>query len=164
MEKRKHSKSCAGKKKGIESTIETIKTYVSRRKSVPGHVSHVKYASSFLVATFIHSLLLVSISLLQSMILVKVHFKLPKCLVSLYASAFSSVNGTPVGYKFPGFSNIVPPASTWRCNLCIVERIAFPCNCVCHLFQVNGRCSREWNPRTRFDVFKWHDVISVDLC
>lgn len=129
------------------------------RKSVPGHVSRVKYASSFLLATFNHSLFFVSLSLLQSVILIKVHFKSQKYLVSLYASAFLPSTARLLVINF--LNDIVISTLTMQCNFCIVKGIAFLYNYVYHLCQVKGRCSREWEPRTRFDVFIWRDVIRV---
>lgn len=99
MEKRKQSKFCA-EKEGIESTIETVKTYVTDGNSpFLGHVSRVKHASFFLV-TFIlcYSFRFLPLQVRDSC---QSAFQVAKVSRLSLRLRVSSVNGTPTGYKFP---------------------------------------------------------------
>lgn len=127
--------------------IGTIKTYVSRwKKTRPSGFSFsLKHASSFL---HLYILLFVSLLLLYSMILVKVHFKSTKSLVSFYAPAFLLSTARLLLINF--LSDIIYRYLGFHRMQSLHRGEDFACNCVCHLSQVNGI----YASRMCFNVFK----------
>jgi len=128
---------------------------VDERKFVP--VVSLKHASSFL---HFYILLFVSLLLLYTMILVEVHFKSTKSLVSFYASAFLLSTARLLLINFS--SNIVYRYLGFHaeCNLCI-KRILLVTAFAIYLKLMIDALTNGTYVHMRFNVFKWHNIISI---
>lgn len=124
--------------RGKRVTIGTIKTYVSGWKKIrPCGLAK----TCFIFSTFLHSVIRFAFALIY-------HdprrsaFQVDRVSRFFLRLRISSVNSTPTSYKL--LQQYRLSLSRFSRRMQSLHQEDFACNCVCHLSQVNGRCSYEW--------------------